>query len=105
MPAYKNKGYIVIDPFEDKVMDRIFNDLLEYPVVEYNPDIHGGNWQSVSKKIGIKCKELIDVKKLINPTTVARTRHINLITLPKGTQIEIEQIGKKKKILFNRKIF
>jgi len=105
MPKQKNKGFIIIDPFEDKVMDRIFNDLLDYPVVEYKKERHGGNWWSVSKKIGIKCKDLIDNKKLINPTTVARTRNINLITLPRGTNIEIEQIGKKKKIIFNRKIF
>ena len=62
MSKNNDKGYFLIDPFEDKVMDRIFNDLLEYPVVEYNPDVHGGSWWSVSKKIGIRCKDLIDNK-------------------------------------------
>ena len=104
MPKQKDKGYIIIDPFEDKVMDRIFNDLLDYPVVEYNPNVHGGNWINVSKKIGIRCKKVID-KKLMNPTTVARTRNINFFSIPKGSSIETVSIGKKKKILFNRKIF
>jgi len=104
MPKHKNKGYIIIDPFEDKVMDRIFNDLLDYPVVEYDPSTHGGEWIKVSKKIGIRCKKLID-KKLMNPTTVARTRNINIISIPKGSSIETASVGKKKKILFDRKIF
>lgn len=104
MPKHNNKGYIIIDPFEDKVMDRIFNDLLDYPVVEYNPNVHGGDWINVSKKIGIRCKEIID-KGLMNPTTVARTRNINIISIPKGSSIETAPVGKKKKILFNRKIF
>ena len=104
MPKRKNKGCFIIDPFEDKVMDRIFNDLLDYPVVEYDPDVHGGDWFRVSKKIGIRCKEVID-KGLMNPTTVARTRNINIISIPKGSSIETERIGKKKKILLNRKIF
>jgi len=104
MPIYKNKGFIIIDPFEDKVMDRIFNDLLEYPIVEYNPDIHGGVWSSVSKKIGVRCKDIIDMG-LMNPVSVSRTKYKNFITIPKDSTIEAEQIGKKKKILFNRKIF
>lgn len=104
MPKNNDRGFFLIDPFEDKVMDRIFNDLLDYPVVEYDPDVHGGDWINVSKKIGIRCKEVID-KKLMNPTTVARTRNINIISIPKGSYIETSPIGKKKKILFNRKIF
>ena len=104
MPKHKNKGYIIIDPFEDKVMDRIFNDLLDYPIVEYNKDVHGGDWFEVGKKIGVRCKEIID-KKLMNPTTVARTRHENFISIPKNSEIEIVPVGKKKKVLFNRKIF
>lgn len=105
MPKYKSKkGSVIIDPFEDEVMDRIFNDLLEYPIVEYDKNRHGGDWQSVSKKIGVRCKEIID-KKLMNPTTIARTRNIPFISIPKGINIEVEIIGKKKMILFNRKIF
>lgn len=104
MPKSKNKGHIIIDPFEDKVMDRIFNDLLEYPVVEYNQDVHGGDWMHVSKKIGVRCKEIID-KGLMNPVSVSRTKYKNFITIPQKSIIEIESVGKKKKILFNRKIF
>jgi len=104
MPKNNDKGYFLIDPFEDKVLDRIFNDLLEYPVVEFQPKHGNKSWQTVNQKLSRKCKDVID-KKLLDPGSTVRWRHMGFIHLPKNVNIEIEQKGKKKKIILTRKIF
>jgi len=104
MPKQNNKGFIIIDPFEDKVMDRIFNDLLEYPVVEFKLTHGNKNWQTVNQKISRRCKKVIE-KGLFDPGSTARWHSKGYIHLPKGVNIEIEQIGKKKKVILTRKIF
>jgi len=104
MPRNNNKGVILIDLFEDKILDRIFNDLLDYPVVEFKL-IHGNKkWQFVNQKISRKCKDVIK-KELLNPGSTARWRQRGYVTLPKNVNIEIEPIGKKKKVILTRKIF
>jgi hypothetical protein len=100
----KKKGSITIDPFEDMTMLRIFNDLSDYPVVKYEPEKHGNTWPVISKKIGVKCKKIID-NKLLYPTSYSRYYRENYITLPKGVEVKIKPYGKKKIVLFNRKIF
>ena len=104
MPKYSDKGFIIIDPFEDKILDRIFNDLLEYPVVEFKLRHGTKTWQVVNQKISRKCKDVID-KELFDPGSTARWRQRGFITLPINVDIEIEEIGKKKKIILTRKIF
>ena len=104
MPKNNDKGTIIIDPFEDKILDRIFNDLLEYPVVEFELRHGNKNWQTVNQKISRKCKKVLD-KKLLDPGSTARWRQRGFIHLPKNVNIEIEKIGKKKKVILTRKIF
>jgi len=104
MPKNNDKGYFFIDPFEDKILDRIFNDLLKHPVVEFKMEHGNKNWQTVNQKISRRCKKVID-KELLNPGSTARWRHRGFITLPKNVGMEIEEIGKKKKIILTRKIF
>ena len=104
MPKNNDKGFILIDPFEDKILDRIFNDLLEYPVVEFKPEHGNKKWQFVSQKISRRCKKVID-KELLNPGSTARWKQRGFVTLPKNVGIEIEEIGKKKKVILTRKLF
>ena len=104
MPKNNDKGYFFIDPFEDKILDRIFNDLLEYPVVEFKLKHGNKNWQFVSQKISRKCKKVID-KELLDPGSTARWKQRGYIHLPKNVDIVIEEIGKKKKVILTRKIF
>lgn len=104
MPRNNNKGCIIIDPFEDKVLDRIFDELLKYPVVEFQLKHENRDWQNVNQKISSKCRKVLD-KKLLNPGSTARWRQRGFITLPRYVNIEIEEMGKKKKITLTRKIF
>ena len=104
MPKNNDKGTILIDPFEDKILDRIFNDLLDYPVVEFKLTHGNRDWQVVNQKISRKCKKVID-KGLLDPGSTARWRQRGFIHLPKNVFIEIEEIGKKKKVILTRKLF
>ena len=104
MPKNNDKGYIIIDPFKDKILNRIFNELLEYPVVEFKLRHGNKNWQTVNQKISRKCKKVLD-KKLLDPGSTARWRQRGFISLPKYVNIEIEEMGKKKKVILTRKIF
>ena len=51
MPKNNDKGSFIIDPFEDKILDRIFNDLLEHPVVEFKLTHGSKDWKTVNQKI------------------------------------------------------
>lgn len=104
MPKNNDRGFVLIDPFEDKILDRIFNDLLEYPVVEFKLKHGSKTWKDVNSKMSRKCKKVID-KKLLNPGSTARWRQRGFITLPMNVNIEIEEIGKKKKVILTRKLF
>lgn len=107
MPKVKNKGFIIIDPFEDKTIFHIFNDLIEKHVVAFpyedKPDI----WIKASSKIGRRCKALINISPpLMHPPSTSRGHKLGFITLPEDVEINMIPYGKdKKKILFNRKIF
>lgn len=108
MPKQKNKGFIIIDPFEDKAMFHIFNDLVENPVATFHYEEDTMLiWKKTSSKIGRRCKSLIDLKPpLMYPPSTSRPHKLGFITLPKDVEINIISHGeKKKKILFNRKIF
>lgn len=107
MPKHKNKGYIIIDPFEDKTIFHIFNDLVEKHVVSFPYQDKTEIWIKASSKIGRRCKPLIDLKPpLMNPPSTSRPHKLGFITLPEDVEINIISHGKnKKKVLFNRKIF
>jgi len=104
MPKNNDKGSFIIDPFEDKILNRIFNDLLDYPVVEFKLKHGSKDWKTVNQKISRKCKKVID-KGLLNPGSTARWRQRGFITIPKRVDIKIEEMGKKKKVILSRKIF
>jgi len=104
MGKKKGRNYILIDPFKDIALDRIFNDLKEHPVTEYKAEIHGNTWQKVSVKISKRCDNLID-NGLMNPISTNRWRRSGFVSIPKGVSLKFEPIGKKKKILFKKKMF
>ena len=107
MPKCKNKGYIIIDPSEDKTMFHIFNDLVEKQVVTFPYEDKPETWIKASSKIGRRCKPLIELKPpLMNPPSTSRPHKLGFITLPENVEINIISHGKnKKKVLFDRKIF
>ena len=107
MPKCKNKGYIIVDPFEDKVMYNIFNDLIKKHIVVYPYEDKPETWIKASSKIGRRCKPLINIEQpLMNPPSTSRTHKLGFVTLPEDVEINIIPHGKiKKKILFDRKIF
>lgn len=101
-----NKGCIKLDPVKDaKILD-IFRDLKNSPtvVVDYKDD--KSLWGSISRKIGVKCKNLIDRKEpLFYPTSTAKNHSMGFVHRPLDVNIEIVDYTKYSKILFNRKIF
>jgi len=102
----KNKGFIILDPFEDKSLLHIFNDLQTQQTVIFNYKGKKDIWSSISKKIGIRCKELIDLDDpLFFPTSSSRYHNLGFITRPKDVEIGIIPNGKKIKVLFDRKNF
>jgi len=107
MPKCKNKGYIIVDTFEDKTIFHIFNDLIKNHVVPFPYEEKTDTWIKASSKIGRRCKLLIDLKPpLMNPPSTSRMHKIGFITRPEDVEINIIPHGKsKKKVTFNRKIF
>jgi hypothetical protein len=102
----KNKGIIFLDPIEDKTILHIFNDLQNRSYTSMDLHIYPDEWHRASTKIGIKCKELIESKPpLLEPPVMSRTRRKGFVIKPFDVDVIIEPFGKKKKIIFNRKIF
>jgi hypothetical protein len=90
----KKKGKNYIDIFPDSPLDRIFNDLNEYPNLEYDPFKHGGEWNAITKKIG-KCTHIY--------TTSNRWQRKNFVVIPKGTTLDIKTMRTKKRVFFHHK--
>ena len=105
----KNKGHFYLDPVKDKTLLHIFTDLKTAQIVQFelNGKKEKQKWASVSRKIGIKCKDLINAKPpLLHPTSIARWHNIGFITRPEDIDIEIKPaLSKQKKIVLTRKIF
>lgn len=102
----KNKGIIFLDPIEDKTIFHIFNDLQNQPYAIIDLQEHSDAWHKASTKIGLRCKKLIESKPpLLEPPVMSRTKRKGFIIKPHDVNIVIEPFGKKKKIIFNRKIF
>lgn len=102
----KNKGFIFLDPFEDKSLLHIFNDLQKQQTVIFDYNGKKDIWSSISKKIGVRCKKLIDIDEpLLFPTSISRYHNLGFVTRPMDVKIEIIPIGKKRKVLFDRKNF
>lgn len=106
----KKKGFILINPYTEKEMLRIFNDMMETQVVPIQiKKMEKGRWQRISSQIGKRCKHLIDIEEprngLIFPPSTNRWMNIGFISRPKQVEIEIIDFKKHKKIIFNRKLF
>lgn len=90
------KEVFIYDPFEDKFINRILNDLQEWPSVTYDQEKHGGSWKQVSQKMSKKCHKIID-KKFMNVSS-NRWQRKGFVTLEKNIFLNIKPYGKKKKI-------
>lgn len=102
----KNKGIIFLDPIKDKTILHIFNDLQKQPYATIDLREHSLAWQKASKKIGLRCKKLISMDEpLLEPPVTSRYDRKGFVIKPYDVDIIIEPFGKKKKIIFNRKIF
>jgi len=105
----KDKGYIILDPDNDKLLLNIFNDLIKKPLVVYDYKGKKDKWGSISRKIGLKCKDLFDEENPLNglmlPTSSARYHNLGFVTRPMKVEIAINPFKNKKKVLFNRKLF
>ena len=102
----KNKGIIFLDPIEDKTILHIFNDLQEQPYAIMDLQKQQEAWHKASTKIGLRCKDLIESKPpFLEPPVMSRTKRKGYVIKPHDINISIESFGKKKKIVFNRRIF
>lgn len=106
----KEKGFILVNPFTEKEMLRIFNDLMKTQVVPVQiKKMEKGRWQRISGQIGKRCKSLIDIEEptdgLMFPLSMSRGMNIGFVSRPKQVEIEIIDFKKQKKIIFNRKLF
>lgn len=102
----KNKGFIFLDPLKDKSLLHIFNDLKEQQTVVFDYNGKKDTWKHISIKIGVKCKKLMEIKDpLLFPSSTARNHKLGFVTRPKDVKVEIIPVGKKMKVLFDRKYF
>jgi hypothetical protein len=105
----KKKNYIIIDPFKDKTMYHIFTDLQNEQIVPFNYNKKVQEWQNVSRKIGKRCKKLINDENpedgFLYPTSTSRWHKVGFVGRPKKSKVSIIPHGKKKKVVFNRRIF
>lgn len=105
----KNRRCIVIDPLTDKTLVHIFNDLQNVECVPFcyeGDDRRKKTWESVSRKIGVKCKELINADPpFLFPVSNSRYHRMGFVTRPPSTDIAVEPFGKELKIWFQRKHF
>ena len=101
-----NKGFIKLDPVKDARILDIFKELKKTPtvVIDYKND--RTIWGSISRKIGVKCKKLVDRENpLFYPTSTSKNHSMGFVHRPLDVNIEIIEFKKYHKILFNRKIF
>jgi hypothetical protein len=101
----RNKMRLVLDPEFDSLLIQLLNEIRDSQVYEF--DYKGKDnkkWISLSSKIGVKAKDIID-NELLYPPSTNRCKKLGFISRPKDVEIRIEPFGNKKEISFTRKIF